>query len=288
MITCPKCNSQNQIGAKFCAKCGQNLTSSNTPLPVSTIQQPKGSDNIIAFSILIAFGLLIMFGFLAVRLWRYFYLISWAPEPYLGSNAGQGSITFVAIGLPLFYLFYLFSSFLVKKFRQNRRTAIIVLIVVGVIYVVAHGAVVLLTPKDIAQILYHNRSYELLIKDYPEFVSKPDIYPQIKSVYMEWTKDSRGAYGISFDIEHLEQLLQINPQDKEIRDRIGELYERSGLSRLENIKERNKMPGPGLKSESANKQDLELAIDDFKKALEYNPNLKLAEENLQWLLNSRL
>lgn len=269
MITCPKCNNQNQEGAKFCTKCGNTL-----------LQKDR---RILPFSLLITSFLVVGAIFISIRLWWYFYLIGWVPSPVLGPNAGQGGITFIVIGAPLLYLFYRFSSFLVKKFRQKRRTALIIILITSAIYIVSLAAISLLTPKDIAQILYDRREYELLIEKYPDFVRRPDVYSQIKSEHMEWTKNSTWWYGISFDIEDLEQLLQINTQDKEIRDRLGELYERSGLSRLKSIEDRNKMSGPGLMRETTNKQDLELAIYEFNKALQYNPTLKTAQEKLKQL-----
>ena len=51
-MTCPKCQTQNSEGAKFCANCGTNLESlasvapSQTPSPIQPVKKSKGNTKI--------------------------------------------------------------------------------------------------------------------------------------------------------------------------------------------------------------------------------------------------
>lgn len=141
-MNCPKCNTVNQEGAKFCAKCGAALPQASSVNQVPTDQAPsKPSPTIVFFlSSLITFFLFLDLMAIPFLLWGYFYRIGLSLTPPHYENLGQSPIVLVFI--LLLPLSFIFSKFLVTKFFGGTRPAVKLIIVITVIFIIVFWALI--------------------------------------------------------------------------------------------------------------------------------------------------
>ncbi len=276
-MNCPKCNFQNQEGAKFCTKCGNILL--------------KKDRMILPLSLLITFFLFVVSIFIQVKLWAYFYSIGLSDTAPHGENLGQGSIIF----LPEIIFFFILSKFFVTKLLKNPRTTIKITIAIAGILVIAFGAFILFFPKNIPQTLFTMGRYRQLMRDYPDFARKPEVYSVMKSYYLTDKKNSYEDYIITTS---LEQLLKVNPDDLEVKNRlVQESLSRGAFYYNENqldyainafeiaVKYEPKQPTAyiylGLTYEK--KGETDKAIKQYQTALQLDPNNQRIKEGLERL-----
>lgn len=256
----------------------------------------KNGSKIDSFSLsaIITGGLMVSFIFIQNLLWQYFYSIGLsdtAPHP---DNTGQGAIIYFIL-LPFFFIF---SIFLARKFLKDPRSALKMLIIIAVICTITILGVLFLflpKPKDLPETLFNRGSWYRLMRDHPDFARKPDVYSVIKSYYM--SQDTKKLYG-TWIISDLEQLLKVNPEDTEIKDRLALMSKNLGIDYYDNnrldraieylkiaIQYDPKQPSTyvylGLTYEK--KGESEEAVKQYRTVLQLDPNNQTAKENLRRL-----